>query len=421
MRIFLAMSLLFTLLPGDAAAQGVVTASAQSSPVERPQLQRIREMIRSLGPRASTPAQLVQLTRELPPTEASGLFLRIAVDYLTSGNWDLGATVLVQLLEQYPDEPAAADATLLLARLYSSSEVLHSQRQPRDPAQVLRLPSGWREQQPPQENQQLASGMLDYALYLANSQLQKHPKLAESSPLAFQCTVAARLSGRTQQYKSWITLVKHKRESAGWRERALAEDWLAKSRDGKPPLPTVCCGAAETPLRLDGVLEEPCWQNAAPLSLQSAIRNPKSAIPNPQSEILLAYDAKYCYIAARCEKIPGVEYAADDRPRSYDADLHGHDQVRVWLDADRDYATWFQLTIDHRGWTGDRCWLDAGWNPKWYVAAAADGQSWTVEAAIPWAELTPAPPRAGDAWAVAAQRAVHGDEKPSGFSLLLFD
>ena len=64
-----------------------------------------------------------------------------------------------------------------------------------------------------------------------------------------------------------------------------------------------------------------------------------------------------------------------------------HDRVAVRLDVDRDYTTAFELAVDHRGWTHDACWNDATWNPTWFVAAAADESTWTVEAAIPLAEL----------------------------------
>jgi hypothetical protein len=417
----LAFCLLFALPPAGVLAQDVVTTGA-ASPADtlHRQTERIRQMIRSLGAKASTPAQLVQLTRDLPPAAAAGLFLHVAEDYMRSGNWDLAAAVLLQLLDRFPDEPASTNATLLLVRLYSSSEVTHAQRKPLDAAQQLRLPPGWREQQATPEDSPADTGMLLYALYLANGQLQKHPELAENSPLAFQCAVAARLSGRAQENKSWLSLLKHKRESAEWRERALAEEWLTVSRDKKPPLPTTHCLRTNQPPHLDGILEEPLWQNAT-------LVIPQSAIHIPQSELLLAYDAEYFYLAARCQKIPGVEYTADDRPRSYDADLSKHDQVQLWLDADRDYATWFQLAIDHRGWTGDRCWMDAGWNPKWFVAAGSDERSWTFEAAIPWSELAAQPPRSGDIWAYGAERVLPTGRAdipvaapPADFGLLVF-
>ena len=116
-----------------------------------------------------------------------------------------------------------------------------------------------------------------------------------------------------------------------------------------------------------------------------------------------------------------------------DADLAAHDRVIVRLDVDRDYTTAFELTVDDRGWTHDACWNDATWNPTWFVAAAADEATWTVEAAIPLAQLVAEPPAAKHVWAASVVRTIPrvGDETWSGdatsgdspeqFGLLIFE
>ena len=124
-------------------------------------------------------------------------------------------------------------------------------------------------------------------------------------------------------------------------------------------------------------------------------------------------------------------------PRTRDADLGAFDRVRLRLDVDRDYATAYELTVDRRGWPGDRCWEDAAWNPRWFIAAkqtpkrstqhdSADGAaSWSIEAALPWSELTDAAPRRGAAWTLGVERLAPGaageSATPSEFSLLLFE
>ena len=81
-------------------------------------------------------------------------------------------------------------------------------------------------------------------------------------------------------------------------------------------------------------------------------------------------------------------------PRDWrDADLSAEDRVDLFLDLDRDFATVYRLTIDHRGWTGESCWNDATWNPTWFVANRSEDGAWTAEAAIPFAELAPQPGR----------------------------
>jgi len=401
---YLSISLPMVNVIGDALAQEVVTASAESaSPAESQALQveQIRNMVRSFGRKPSTPAQLVQLARGLEPQAAAGLFLQISNDFMQTGHFDLAATVLLQLLDRFPHEPISLDATLLLIQMYSSSEIAHIHRQTQDTARQLRLPPGWHKQSASAadtvDRSNSISGMRQYALTIANGQLQQHPDWAKQSPFAFQCAATARLSGQSQESKSWLTLLRHKRESAQWRTRALAETWLVDSPDQAAPLPTTRSLTTDTPPHLDGVLDESFWQSADSFA-------PHSELNDSKAEILLAYDAKFCYVAVRCQRIEGAQYASDNRPRTYDANLAGQDRILLRLDADRDYATCFEFTVDHRGWTADACWRNTSWNPQWFVAAASLSKSWIVEMAIPWSELTAESPRAGETWALSAER-----------------
>ena len=86
--------------------------------------------------------------------------------------------------------------------------------------------------------------------------------------------------------------------------------------------------------------------------------------------------------------------------------------MTLWLDVNRDYTSGYALAIDCRGHVHESCFGDATWNPKWYVAAACDDRSWTVEAAIPLAELVARAPQAGDAWAIAAARVTASGQQP---------
>jgi hypothetical protein len=107
--------------------------------------------------------------------------------------------------------------------------------------------------------------------------------------------------------------------------------------------------------------------------------------------------------------------------------------VNILLDIDRDYATYWKLTIDHRGWPAESCFGDATWNPQWYIAAAGDDQYWTVEAAIPLAELCPKKPQVRDVWTVGIERVIPGmgfqsfttpaaiETRPEGFGLMVFE
>lgn len=416
------------LLAHQTLAQEVAPASAEvpvhASPHDA-EVERVRRIVGGLRAEASTPARLIQLTRDLQPEVASRAYLLVADDFLAEGQADLAAEVFEHLLEHFAKQPAAEEASLQLVRLYSSGELAHTQRSEEQTNGGLPLPPGWKRTQSvdsPAAGQRTTPNhnLLTYASYLANRQLQQQPQLAKNSVFAFQCAAAARQGNRPAEANSWLTLVKHKRGFPQWRRRARAEAWLQEGREGEPPIPAIRCTTAAQPPRLDGILNETLWESAGRLV-------PELPVAKSDAELLISYDAGHLYLAARCQKLENQIYRRDTRPRTYDADLSDHDRLRVTLDIDRDYTTGYELAIDDRGWTSDTCWRDKSWNPKWFVASGGT-DFWTFEAAIPWDQLTPHPPQTGHAWAIAAERLIPSEKEAfdqtnakAKFRLLLFE
>jgi hypothetical protein len=225
---------------------------------------------------------------------------------------------------------------------------------------------------------------------------------------------------------------------------------MSKPGELPPPKALGHCRLAPERPHLNCKLDEPFWQSADVLWLQgreSAVAEsldstelaessenlPDSAKEPRLPSIRMTHDAQYLYIAINCPKVDGGDYVSTDEPRPRDADLVEHDRVAVRLDVDRDFATWFELTVDHRGWTREACWGDTHWNPTWFVAAAEDETAWTIEAAIPLVELVAETPRAKDVWAVGVRRTIPrngsqswcGDgadiDSPEQFGFLIFE
>jgi hypothetical protein len=248
-----------------------------------------------------------------------------------------------------------------------------------------------------------------------------------------------------------------------WSRCAQGEVWLAdrKEKMTRPFLP--CLAAAKKP-KLDGNLDEEVWQKAKPVPLQS-VQHEDEDWPACAA---FAYDAEFLYIAISCKKpsekgtgdggqgtgskeegpvvksTPPEKRAGASSPpasspevsenlRTHDADLSAHDRIDILLDIDRDYATYYRFTVDHRGWTAESCWDDSSWNPDWFVAAAETDETWIVEIAIPMDQLVGRAPQSHDAWAIGIQRTVPGvgfqswttpastDILPEGFGYLIFD
>jgi hypothetical protein len=297
------------------------------------------------------------------------------------------------------------------------------------------------------------------AIQLSEYLKATRPALYAEPAVRFAEVAAQRQLGFANPAKRYHLTLGQLPASDPWRQCAETEEWLATPAELPPPKKFGACRPAHEPPHLDGRLDEPLWAAADRLRLhgaddvahdrqgagvgEQAVGSvplapgpPRPAVPvRPAdgAEVRFAYDEQYLYVAIQCPQAPGVEYRPDDRPRPRDADLSRHDRVALRIDVDRDYSTALELTVDQRGWTHDAGWGNVHWNPNWYVAAASDESAWTVEAAVPLAELAAAPPAARHVWAVAARRTIPrvgyeswagepaSDGTPAQFGLVIFE
>jgi hypothetical protein len=256
---------------------------------------------------------------------------------------------------------------------------------------------------------------------------QLQPALLAEPAVRFPLAVAQRNLGLTAQAETYYVGLRHSRPRDAWRAAAQMELWLGQPKD-RPAKPVWICAQASEKPRLDGRLDESMWNADNGVELCSALRDDT----NWSAMAMLAHDDEFLYIGVSCKKLDEFDYEPSDAPRPRDADLTGRDRVELLFDVDRDFISYYRLAIDHRGWTCEACWGDRSWDPAWFVAAAQSDDAWTAEAAIPLAELVPAPPTKGAAWAVGIQRVVPGEGfqswntpaavevVPEGFGYLLF-
>jgi hypothetical protein len=251
---------------------------------------------------------------------------------------------------------------------------------------------------------------------------KSRPSLYADPSVRFPLVVAERALGFTNPAARYFLTLHQLPARDPWRRCAETEQWFAQP-DGSPPPKTLgsCRHVSERP-HLDGKLTETFWKSAERLPLKatddsstygeasedaaSADKNAPKDARRDLATVRFACDSEFLYFAVGCPKAHGVDYSPADGPRPRDADLSEHDRVTLKLDTDRDYTTAFEVTVDDRGWTHDACWGDASWDPTWYVAAASDDRSWTVEGAIPLAELVAQPPAAKEVWAVGIRRTI---------------
>ncbi len=400
----------------------------------------IEGIVRRSGDDAQTAAHLLagagELTRAMEPSAAGDILYHLGRRFVEAGQWVMAAEIFELLAENHPDHPLALPALTWLVQYHASAEAL------------------WRVQGEQRVNVQLADGRGGApgsasaprhasalaveapeategprrAAELGARIEQARPALFAQPQLRFPLAVADRSRGLPKAGERYFLLASRSANRGAWWLNARGELWLAEP-DGPPPKPTLRCVAAAAKPRLDGKLDEAVWQRAKPAPLRSLLDD-DDAWP---AEVKLAYDEQFLYLAVRCRKAPGAEYPNSQGPRPRNADLARHDRVEIYLDLDRDYATWYRFAVDHRGWVAESCWGDASWDPTWFVARAADEESWTIEAAIPLDQLTGAYPESRHVWALGIQRIVPGvgfqswtqpaavEVMPEGFGWLMFE
>jgi len=418
-------------------------------------------------------AQLNSLTDGMDAERAAAQWLSLAEDYRRQSRWDLAEATWIETVMQYPTARASLTAMQRLFLLWTGAEpvwhrvqrvaVHRRQLQTETPKlrqrlqraiRLARMPSPLRhvarldmrtdpatflsEPKPAafdRNAQRQHKGIRHWrnqALRMASLIRKRDPALYLSPRIQFPLAALLRSRGALRTAQRSYQRFQQRGEESAWKTAADSEIWLLAPQ-GAPPKPVNICTPAEARPLLDGVLSDACWENAKPIWLSPSRESGEEL--QRKAFVLCTYDSHYLYLAANVPRVVSLKQSDKEnesrRPR--DADLSRFDRVSIHLDLDRDYATWFTLSVDQRGWTADSCWGDTSWNPKWYVAADSGHKTWRFEAAIPLKELTPYPLKRRDLWAVGIVRTVpalgvqswtHPAEKrpqPETFGLLRFD
>ncbi len=408
----------------------------RDSPHLAQSLMRQRHIGAILTSLAGQPEESVKLlgemqrwSQQLDRNSAGWLWFRLGSEYARTGQWSLAAETLTAFARRHRDHPLAPAALVWLVQYGASQEVGHCLKRqstgvldPRVARSALES-AGFPAEAIGAEPAALPPGPDALPLDLAGAAALPEPGSAVDRSL--QAVAAAQVLAQLAPPVHAEPLVRFpmtqwevQRQSAlaaelwgalvetcagpDWRRAAQVETWL-QTGQGTPPPDRVTVTLVDTKPKLDGDLSDPCWQACTPLELRST----QDATCALATQVRLVHDEEFLYWAARCQ-MPSPGDSGQPGPRRRDQDLADCDRIVLWLDTDRDRQTAFQLMVDQRGWVSDQCWHNEAWNPRWFVATQRGSGFWTIETAIPLAELADPSQLPGGVWAMACQRMVPG-------------
>ncbi len=166
---------------------------------------------------------------------------------------------------------------------------------------------------------------------------------------------------------------------------------LADSR-----VPELFCRRIYDPPELDGVLDDPCWQEAHGVTGFSLLGGKGIALK--QTNAFVAHDDSFLYVGFICNEPQMDQLRSTTRER--DGVVWQDDCVEIFFDCDHDHLTYYHIIASVAETQYDEIgrlepW---SWNCDWKVSVATYQSRWTVEIAVPFACMGLKTPRPAEIW-----------------------
>ena len=168
----------------------------------------------------------------------------------------------------------------------------------------------------------------------------------------------------------------------------LAGRTWGSEEDGKRSITAV---RTEAPLKVDGLLNEPAWQNAR-FQGQFTQREPNEGEPaSEKTEVGFLYNEKNLYIGVKCYDSEPDRIIAREMRR--DAFVDDDDYFEIVLDTYHDHRSAYYFITNPHGVKREAKMANEGrdynpsWDGVWLCKARITGEGWFIEIAIPWKTL----------------------------------
>ncbi len=157
-------------------------------------------------------------------------------------------------------------------------------------------------------------------------------------------------------------------------------------------VPSVSLVRTEVPPVIDGVMDEPLWEDAAVIENLTQVEPKEGAEPTQRTEIRIVYDSDSLYVGVRAFDSEPEKIIANQLLR--DAPLGDDDRVAIIIDPYFDHRNGFLFGVNPLGSRRDALIENNGrrtvfdWDGIWYAKATIDDEGWTAEFAVPYKTIS---------------------------------
>ena len=152
-----------------------------------------------------------------------------------------------------------------------------------------------------------------------------------------------------------------------------------------PPIPELSIPICLVAPRLDGVLDDVCWQTAAPITNLHIVG--EAGKTSGRYKVYVIRDNAWVYVGFRV--IQAVSERNPPTFRKHDEEVQSEDNVQVSFDPGTDGQLYYQFLLSPLNVRADFRMTRAGgrdredWNIPWRSATKQDDQGWYAEIALP--------------------------------------
>jgi hypothetical protein len=170
----------------------------------------------------------------------------------------------------------------------------------------------------------------------------------------------------------------------------------------------------DTPIKLDGVLDEDAWAKAPRISNFTERELEEGKPATEKTEVAVLYNKTDLYIGVWCFDSRPDEIVA--QKMSWDFDYWADDNFEIVLDTYHDRRDAYLFVINPNGAQYDALITDNGrktnsnWNGVWYVATRRTDRGWFAEIGIPFSTLKFSPERE-QTWGINFERNIRHERE----------